>query len=458
MAARLSRPEIAQDSHKCRPNYWASDPQSLNTECHVNSIAFGNGLSIYQSCITPRLLAAEDEVLLVTCFWARSETLAVLNDGLRRLSAKAVQQGKRIRVRICFSSSSLFQKLFHTSSTRGHTYGASKCASSLGLSGEAEMPGLDVQVKSIFILPFSVMHPKFVVIDRQRVLLPSCNVSWESWFEGCIDLQGPVVGQFVTFWQDFWANDDDRGPLSPTPSNPSSSSDTPHTSCLLGSQTLGLRQVSCTFLPSPHHRNPRFTFPWTSRPQPPPTPLNIYLLALFAKAETSIYIQTPNLTSPPVLEALLQSLRRGVSVSITTSERLMVLEQLVTAGTTTKRCVTWLIKRYRQLLEPRGSIDPAALEAGNAPKSIGALQIRFYEPRPDSGSDLPEPVQSHFKFTTVDGKIMVLGSGNLDRASWFTSQELGVAFVSSALVEATMTTLGAAMTGRSKLFYNNGGR
>ncbi len=41
-----------------------------------------------------------------------------------------------------------------------------------------------------------------------------------------------------------------------------------------------------------------------------------------------------------------------------------------------------------------------------------------------------EPLKSHLKLTVVDDHITVLGSGNMDRASWFTSQELGVALIS----------------------------
>lgn len=45
-----------------------------------------------------------------------------------------------------------------------------------------------------------------------------------------------------------------------------------------------------------------------------------------------------------------------------------------------------------------------------------------------------EPVKCHLKMTVVDDEIMVLGSGNMDRASWFTSQELGVALLSGEKV------------------------
>ena len=39
----------------------------------------------------------------------------------------------------------------------------------------------------------------------------------------------------------------------------------------------------------------------------------------------------------------------------------------------------------------------------------------------------------HFKSTIIADEIIVLGSGNMDRASWYTSQELGVAFASREL-------------------------
>ena len=38
------------------------------------------------------------------------------------------------------------------------------------------------------------------------------------------------------------------------------------------------------------------------------------------------------------------------------------------------------------------------------------------------------PVLSHFKMTMVDDDYLVLGSGNMDRASWWTSQEIGLLF------------------------------
>jgi phosphatidylserine/phosphatidylglycerophosphate/cardiolipin synthase-like enzyme len=204
----------------------------------------------------------------------------------------------------------------------------------------------------------------------------------------------------------------------------------------------------CKFLPSPHHRNPNFRLPWQKCASPPQTPLNTELLSLFEHAQHSIFIQTPNITCPPVLDAVLAALERGVNVRITTSERLMILEQLVTAGTTTSRCVKRLIERYERLISRQW--DQEAGRGGS-----GELHISYYEPRASREQGVAEPVQSHLKLTVVDNEVVVFGSGNMDRASWFTSQELGVAFYSSETVKMSVAKLEQDMVGRTRLRYDS---
>ncbi|KAK4956935.1 hypothetical protein LTR28_005797 [Elasticomyces elasticus] len=275
------------------------------------------------------------------------------------------------------------------------------------------------------------MHPKFIVVDRRRVFLPSCNVSWEEWFEGCAELSGSIVDQFVHFWEAFWKSSHDTTIELPNPLELSRAFGEP------------LLEVTSIFLPSPHHRNPRFRpFPWQPVLAPPHTPLNVFILKAIAAAEQSVYIQTPNLTAIPVLSSVLNALRCGIDVSILTSERLMILEQLVTAGTTTSRCVKTLIKRYK--------VHP---ESGMAP-TLGALKVSYFQPRKDS-KDVHEPVQSHLKLTLIDDEIVVLGSGNMDRASWYTSQELGVAFFSRSFAGRVRWTVDEALRGRVRVVFDS---
>ncbi len=98
------------------PNYYSRSPQSLITISNIHTFTTGTGSSLYNSLV-PLLESTENELLLVTCFWASSSTRDTLNAVLRKLSDKAVRRGtEKIRVRICFSSSSMFQKLFHKQS------------------------------------------------------------------------------------------------------------------------------------------------------------------------------------------------------------------------------------------------------------------------------------------------------------------------------------------------------
>lgn len=443
-----------------QPNYYARYPRSLVTTCNTGSFMSGTGSAVYES-LSPLLGETHQEILLVTCFWARSASLDSLNAILRNLSDKAIRRGTdKIRVRLCFSSSSLFQKLLHKQSITGQTYPESAWTKQLGLPNPSELGGLDVRIKSIFMLPFSVMHPKFMVIDRKRVILPSCNISWEEWFEGAFVMDGPVVDQFIRFYHTFW---DQRQQGPPLPNNNKQSTvRIQEQNALKSLVQVNANHVQTVFLPSPHRRNPRFSlFAASDAVLAPPTPLNTFVLTLFAKAEKSIRIQTPNVTAPPVLAGLLKALARGVNVRILTSERLMILEQLVTAGTTTSRCIKKLIKRYRSISPPKSQRPWSDEEAVIASTQPGRLQISYFEPiggPKKRGQEAGEPQQSHLKMTIVDDEVLVLGSGNLDRASWFTSQELGVAFFSADVVKSVASAVDMGMEGRSRVMFDSENR
>jgi phosphatidylserine/phosphatidylglycerophosphate/cardiolipin synthase-like enzyme len=440
------------------PNYFATQPELLQTEARLGSFIVGSGEDIYNH-ICPAIELAQEELILVTCFWAKSSSLDNLCASLRALSKRVTEnQEARIRVFIGFSSVSALQKLFHTRSTQGRIYPPTEWTKKLWLPDPAELPGLDIQIKSIFVVPFSIIHTKFVIIDRKLVFLPSCNVSWESWFEGCITLSGPIIEQFIRFWEKFWLRsdammDEANGSTDVVENNASIPQLATYAQPGAAYSTVSLKHLSScytVFLPSPHHRNPRFSLPWQQCRPPPSTPLNGFLTELIESATSSIYMQTPNVTSPPVLKMLLQALRRGVNVHVLTSERLMILEQVVTAGTTTSRCVKKLVKLYK-----RSASSPYLPDLESDQVPIGSLKIEYYQPRPEHERLGGEPAQSHLKLTIVDEEWTILGSGNMDRASWYTSQELGVAFNSKQLAKEVKQAVAAQMFGRSKLAFDS---
>lgn len=183
--------EISADDD---PNYYASNPEtSLITSSRPTNFILGTGFQILSSVFSS-CLETNHELIIVTCFWAKSKSQEDVAKLLRRLSEKALSEGNgtKLQVKLCFSSISLLQKLFQTTSLDGKIY-PSSAWSKMGLPGPEQISGLDLVVKSVFVRPFSVMHPKFIIVDRRRAFVPSCNVSWEDWFEGCIDMDGAIV-------------------------------------------------------------------------------------------------------------------------------------------------------------------------------------------------------------------------------------------------------------------------
>ncbi|KEF61014.1 uncharacterized protein A1O9_02578 [Exophiala aquamarina CBS 119918] len=398
------------------------------------SLATGTGFSIYQNSIIPAMKAAQQEVILVTCFWADSATLSAINDALRHLSEKATASSSTISVRICFSSSSLPRNLLLPTPKRGQNY-PPPTWDKLGLPQPDELAGLNMTITRKFFWPFGIIHSKYVIVDREIAIFPSCNVSWERWFEVAISLQGPVVGHLLAFHTEFWDNGNPLAPIHPSEARNEISSliaQIPVVDGLAETAVFDHARHSMTLLPSPHmstllpnHLQPASIlghlpcFPGISHTFPSTPLLNTTHHLLFT-AKSSIVMLTPNLTEPVVIEDLIQALERGVDVHIWTNRKLMTMEQIVTAGTTTPRCLRILAKRSKAL---RGSLQtvffddgPGAWEGGENAKDI-------------------TPIKLHSKVTIIDGEKILLGSCNMDAASWKTSQELGILVESREVVE-----------------------
>lgn len=136
----------------------------------------------------------------------------------------------------------------------------------------------------------------------------------------------------------------------------------------------------------------------------------------------------------------------------------MVVEQLLTARTITEISVWQMIRIYERECRKHTAFSEVAgsLEAGTYGLPIGKLRIGYY--RPQASSNLTEngetdPVKAHIKCTVTDGQVIVLGSGNLDRASWYTSQELGIALYGKDVVVPIWDTLEQALKGRVEEYY-----
>lgn len=137
---------------------------------------------------------------------------------------------------------------------------------------------------------------------------------------------------------------------------------------------------------------------------------------------------------------------------------MMVLEQLLTAGTVTEICIWCLIRRYSKLVKS-SSTNQAAADAPRAEegriRSCGELAVGYFDPSHKRETD-KEAVKCHLKCTIVDDRVVMLGSGNMDRASWYTSQELGVAVeYGEAGVSQIKAAIKESLAGRIEVAYGD---
>lgn len=129
---------------------------------------------------------------------------------------------------------------------------------------------------------------------------------------------------------------------------------------------------------------------------------------------------------------------------------MMVVEQLVTAGTITEYCVRSLVRRHKQLLRGIKSNRADANQKNGTFISdrepgrlnIGKLRVIYFTPTSERSE-----AKCHIKCTVTDGSAMIIGSGNLDRASWYTSQELGFALKDRETVKRLMQQVDQAKQG-----------
>lgn len=142
-----------------------------------------------------------------------------------------------------------------------------------------------------------------------------------------------------------------------------------------------------------------------------PVPQNAAWLAAVDNAERSIFIQTPNMNAEPLLEPLLNAVRRGVIVTAYVTLGYNDAGELLPGQNGTNEMIAYRL--YSSL-------------ANEEEKS--RLRIHNYVAK-----DRQTPVHNKFKYRSSHVKVMIVdetiaiqGNGNLDTQSYFHSTEINV--------------------------------
>ncbi|KAI4121966.1 MAG: hypothetical protein LQ338_006063 [Usnochroma carphineum] len=149
-------------------------------------------------------------------------------------------------------------------------------------------------------------------------------------------------------------------------------------------------------------------------------PQNEAFLSAIRNAETSVFIQTPNLNAEPLLPALLEAVRRGVNVTYYVTLGYNDAGELLPFQGGTNEMVAH--KLY-------SALTPAEKENLNIYNYVGKDQTRPIHNKFKKRS-------CHIKVMIVDHHIGIQGNGNQDTQSWFHSQEVNVMIDSAAICAA----------------------
>ena len=360
---------------------WKLPQQQIDSSGTVHGFRIGNGLDI-TNLACHYILQARTSVHIATCFWAKSASLDALSSALEELSRRACDRGRIVSCKIVVSSISLLQKLV---GAEHEMYNGNRLQD-LGLPLGKDLAGLDIQVDRCFKRPVGVYHGKFTVVDDNLLILCSSNVSWENWLELGSVYSGPIVQSFLSYFNVISQQDEGKSLLSLQPA--SYYVPDPEITQI----NLSTRIAFLPRLPS------RILFPFCHNAQ---APAPVAFSSIVQNAKSSLFIVTPNLTAPLLLEDLKAALRRGVDIDVHIPRRMMVLEQILTLGFISEFKIFWLRRWAKQ--QQQGSLN------------IHWFQHSVYD-------------KSHVKLMVADDQVVVMGSSNLDRASESTSGEVNVAF------------------------------
>jgi phosphatidylserine/phosphatidylglycerophosphate/cardiolipin synthase-like enzyme len=129
-------------------------------------------------------------------------------------------------------------------------------------------------------------------------------------------------------------------------------------------------------------------------------------LSAFDGAQATIRVETPNINDDDAKAALLRAALRGVHVQLITSHSFNELSEAPVGGTNGDNVAS--LRRDLALL-------------GGAESD---LEVRWYSRdgvHPVEGNG---PWASHVKYASIDGRVVVFGTTNMDTASWNLSHEL----------------------------------
>jgi len=225
------------------------------------------------------------------------------------------------------------------------------------------------------------LHSKMMLIDGKTLIMGSKNLDGDTSMEYMYVLEGAVVSSMRADFQDIWG---DPIPALPILVTDYKDGDFP---VVVVSRSAGA-DITADEIHSPQNQA------W---------------LKSMDVATKAVYIQTPNFCERAIAHKVLETVKRGIEVTIVTSIRQQDFNEAV--GRTS-------------MGSNSGTMEDLFADLKNHPKTLGKLKWCWYIGIRSGPS--PNPTQaewSHVKSMVVDDEFAIIGSGNQDPQTWFHSRE-----------------------------------
>jgi phosphatidylserine/phosphatidylglycerophosphate/cardiolipin synthase-like enzyme len=267
---------------------------------------------------------------------------------------------------------------------------------------------IDLQFATYPHLAFGASHSKYLVVDGKYVIITGANVQVvhnftpDIWHDTGYLMEGTVALTILKDFDNSWTKY------------------AHHYNCLERIIPIDCLRTRAPAIPDRsylldnyyHSGIPVITLPKRSREKPNDiidSPTDQGWIAAMDNAEVSINIETPNINATGFQDTVISALKRGVTVKIITNQGYNdLLEKMPFQGGSNIEIFEKLKKRI--ISEDSSKAD--------------FLKMGWYSkdgitPIVGHGKNV-----SHTKYMSIDGKITIIGSGNMDTQTWTQSREI----------------------------------
>jgi phosphatidylserine/phosphatidylglycerophosphate/cardiolipin synthase-like enzyme len=355
-----------------------------------------------------QIARAENEVSLLCYGWdTGSDAEKEIGKGLK-LAEQNIKSGKKLLVRIIVDDLKLdFEKEIRDLENSKKSWNLDESK-------------INIQLSVYPHVGFASLHSKYLVVDGKSVIITGANVeevydfNENGWHDTAYLFEGPLVKTVLEDFDEAWDKH------------------AKHMECKPRILQKDCQEVTYLDHPPRDYLNnisyngglPVIALAKTGKNitnNDVDNPQDQAWLSVMENAENYINIESPNINDDAFLRAVIETVKRGVTVKIITGKgNNDTAESIPGQGGTNVE----IIKKLQETI------------LKEIPEKKDKLQLRWYS-RDGQGAVIGRGAKSsHTKFMSVDNKIAIVGSGNQDTQSWNQSREFNVLIDDAA---ATLT-------------------